>query len=130
MSGEQLTPVLIRYGYRQGAFPMTMDDGSVAWFQPRKRALLPIEGIHVSRSLAKKIRPKKFEITFDKAFEQVMRCCLRPTDNWLSEEFIQAYTQFHKAGWGHAGACWADAEPACGVSGVALCACCCAACVC
>ncbi len=126
MSGEQLTPFLIRYGYRQGAFPMTMEDGAVAWFQPKRRALLPIEGIHVSKSLAKTIRKQPFEIRFDTAFEQVMRSCLRPTDNWISEEFIQVYTQIHKDGWGHSAECWMDGELVGGVYGIALGACFCA----
>lgn len=105
---------------------MTVDDGTVAWFQPKRRALLPIEGIHVSHSLAKTIRQNKFEITFDKAFEQVMRSCLRPSDNWISEEFIQVYTQIHKDGWGHSAECWSDGDLAGGVYGIALGACFCA----
>ena len=80
---------------------MTVEDGTVAWFQPRRRALLPIDGIHVSKSLAKTLRKNKFQVTFDTAFEQVMRGCLRPSDNWISEEFIQVYTKIHHEGWGH-----------------------------
>ena len=105
---------------------MTMDDGTVAWFQPRRRALLPIEGIHVSHSLARTIRRHKFEVKFDSSFEQVMRSCLRPTDNWISEEFIQVYTQIHREGWGHCAECWADGELVGGVYGIALGACFCA----
>src|SRR2546423_12062256 len=126
MSGEQLTPFLIRYGYRQGAFPMTMEDGTVAWFQPKRRALLPIEGIHVSHSLAKVIRKKKFRISFDTAFESVMRLCLRSEDNWISEEFIQVYTQIHREGWGHSSECWSGDELVGGVYGIALGSCFCA----
>src|SRR5690349_6917913 len=110
MSGEPLTPFLIRYGYRQGAFPMTMEDESVAWFQPKRRALMPIEGIHVSHSLAKRIRQGVFKVTFDKAFEEVMRGCLRPSDNWISEEFIQVYTQIHREGWAHSCEAWSDGK--------------------
>ena len=126
MSGEQLTPFLIRYGYRQGAFPMTMDDGTVAWFQPRRRALLPIQGIHVSQSLKRTIRKGKFETTFDMAFEQVMRGCLRPSDNWISEEFIQVYTQIHREGWAHSCECWSQGQLAGGIYGLAIGSCFCA----
>jgi len=126
MSGEQLTPFLIRYGYRQGAFPMTMEDGTVSWFQPRKRALFPIQGIHVSHSLSQTIRQNKFDVTFDQAFEQVMRGCLRPTDNWISEEFIQVYTEIHREGWAHSCECWLDGQLCGGVYGVAIGACFCA----
>jgi len=126
MDGDSLTPWLIRYAYEQGAFPMTMDDGSVEWFQPRRRCLFPIEGIHVSRSLAKTIRKETFEIRFDTSFEQVMRGCLRPDDNWISESFIRVYTQIHNEGWGHCSECWRDGELVGGVYGIALGACFCA----
>jgi leucyl/phenylalanyl-tRNA--protein transferase len=120
MRGEELTPWILRYGYERGAFPMTMDDGSVEWFQPRKRCLFPIEGIHVSRTLAKTIRKGIFEIRFDTAFEQVMRGCYRPTDNWLSEHFIRAYGQAHIEGWAHCSECWLDGELVGGAYGLAL----------
>jgi len=105
---------------------MTMDDGSVAWFQPKKRALFPIDGVHVSHSLAKCIRQKKFEVTFDKDFEGVMRGCLRPTDNWISDEFIQVYTQIHREGWAHSCECWSDGQLVGGLYGLALGTCFCA----
>jgi leucyl/phenylalanyl-tRNA--protein transferase len=105
---------------------MTMDDGQVEWFQPRQRALFPIEGIRVSHSLRKTIRSGKFEIRFDTAFEQVMRGCLRPSGNWISEEFIQVYTAIHYEGWGHCCECWCDGELVGGVYGIAIGGCFCA----
>jgi leucyl/phenylalanyl-tRNA--protein transferase len=126
MLGEELTPWLLRYGYERGAFPMTMDDGAVEWFQPRKRCLFPIEGIHVSRSLEKRIRREDYTITFDTQFEEVMRCCFRPTDNWLSEDFIRAYGQAHIEGWAHSVECWMEGELVGGAYGVALGSCFCA----
>src|SRR4051794_8776293 len=111
MSGDELTPWLIRYAYSEGAFPMTMDDDSVEWFQPVNRALFPIEGIHLSRSMHKLISQVQgarapFTVTFDTAFEDVMRGCLRPGENWISEEFIRVYTQVHLDGWGHSVEVW------------------------
>jgi leucyl/phenylalanyl-tRNA---protein transferase len=126
VNGDELTPWLIRYGYEQAAFPMTMDDGEVHWFQPRRRALFPIEGIHVSRSLAKTIRQDRFQVTFDTAFEQVMQGCFRPEDNWLSEDFVRVYTEIHRQGWAHSSECWLDGELVGGVYGVALGSCFCA----
>ena len=126
MRGEELTPWLLRYGYERGAFPMTMEDGSVEWFQPRKRCLLPIEGIHVSHSLQKRLRKEDFEIRFDTQFELVMRNCFRPTDNWLSEDFIRAYGQAHIEGWAHCSECWQNGELVGGVYGIAFGSCFCA----
>ena len=124
--GDELTPWLVRYAYEQGVFPMADDEGHIDWYQPYRRALLPMEGIHVSRSLAKTIRKGTFEIRFDTAFEQVMRSCLRPKENWISEDIIRVYTQIHREGWAHCGECWMEGELVGGVYGVALGACFCA----
>src|SRR4028119_417323 len=98
MRGEELTPWLIRYAYERAVFPMTLEDGSVGWFQPHCRCLLPIEGIHVSRSLRRTIRRGTFEVRFDTAFEEVMRGCMRPEDNWISEHFVHVYSHIHREG--------------------------------
>jgi leucyl/phenylalanyl-tRNA---protein transferase len=129
--GEELTPWLIRYAYSEGAFPMTMDDGSVEWFQPINRALFPIEGIHVSASMRKVLRKVDrgdlFEVTFDTAFEDVMRGCLRePGENWISEEFIRVYTQIHHEGWAHSVEVWEENQLVGGLYGIALGSCFCA----
>ncbi len=123
---EPLTPWLIRYAYEHGAFPMTLEDGEIGWFRPQRRCLFPISGIHVSRSLAKTIRREVYEVRFDTEFEAVMRGCLRPDDNWISEEFIRVYTQIHREGWGHCVEAWRDGELVGGAYGIALGSCFCA----
>ena len=141
MTGEELTPWLIRYAYEQGAFPMTVDDeeNEVEWFQPRVRALFPIEGIHLSRSMKRvlsrcstpqppssvsgqvlvsvgatnrKTEEGGFVVTFDEAFADVMRSCMRPGENWISEDFIRVYSEIHEQGWGHSCEVWATSERA------------------
>lgn len=121
-----LTPELIRYGYELGAFPMGDEWEEVSWFQPYQRALFPISGIHVSKSLAKTLREGRFEVRFDTSFEAVMRCCLRPNGNWITEEIITAYSQIHRDGWGHCSECWEGDQLVGGVYGIALGACFCA----
>ena len=116
MRGDELTPWLIRYAYEQGAFPMTVDeeDNEVEWFQPRVRAIFPIEGIHLSRSMKRVIgsieggskHDPRFTITFDQAFSDVMRSCMRPGENWISEDFIRVYSEIHEQGWGHSCEVW------------------------
>jgi leucyl/phenylalanyl-tRNA--protein transferase len=120
MKGEELTPWLIRYAYEQGVFPMTMEDGEVEWFQPYRRALFPVSGMHVSRSLAKVIRRCKFEIAFDSEFREVMRMCLRPSENWISEDFIRVYGEIHDQGWGHCVECRSEGRLVGGVYGIVL----------
>jgi len=126
MRGEELTPWLIRYAYERGAFPMTVGDDNVEWFQPNMRALLPITGIHVSKSLQRNIRKQVYEVRFDTAFEEVMRGCLRPGENWISEDFIRVYTEIHHKGWAHCGEAWQDGKLCGGVYGLSLGSCFCA----
>jgi leucyl/phenylalanyl-tRNA--protein transferase len=120
MLGSELTPSMLWYGYVQGAFPMTMDDGNVEWFLPKRRTLLPIEGIRVSKSLRKVIRSGKFEIRFDTAFRQVMLGCLRPSENWISDDFVRVYGLAHEQGWAHSSECWHEGQLVGGVYGLSI----------
>ncbi|HEY0867328.1 MAG TPA: leucyl/phenylalanyl-tRNA--protein transferase [Fimbriimonas sp.] len=129
MRGDELTPWLVQYAYRQGAFPMADDeDQTIRWYQPYVRALLPIEGIHVSRSLARTIRKERFQVRFDTAFERVMRSCLRPEieGNWISEDIIRTYTEIHHLGWAHCAECWEGESLVGGAYGIAIGSCFCA----
>jgi len=103
-----------------GYFPMADEDDTIEWFRTYERCVFPIEGVHVSRSLAKTIRSGRFEIRFNTAFEDVMRACRRPDGNWINEEIIHAYTAVHREGWAHCGECWADGELVGGIYGVAI----------
>jgi leucyl/phenylalanyl-tRNA--protein transferase len=121
MRGEELTAELVLLGTMQGAFPMTDFDDSVNWYRPNERCLFPIEGIHVSRSLAKTLRKVPFEVTFDQAFDDVIRGCLRPPgENWLSEHFFRAYGEAHRQGWAHSCEVWLDGELVGGIYGTAI----------
>lgn len=109
-------------GYREGWFPMVVDEETCEthWLKPKKRCLFPMEGIRVSKSLAKTIRQGKFDVRFDTAFEQVMRNCRRPEGNWINEDFIRAYSQIYTDGWAHCAECWVSENLVGGVYGVAI----------
>jgi leucyl/phenylalanyl-tRNA--protein transferase len=124
--GDELTPWLIGYAYEQGAFPMARDTGEVDWYQPRQRALFPLDGIRVSSSLARVIRKGVYEVRFDTAFGNVMRGCLRPEGNWISSDFIRVYTEIHHQGWAHSCETWLADELVGGVYGIAIGRCFCA----
>lgn len=126
MRGTELTPWLIRHAYQQGIFPMTTDGDQVEWFLPERRALFPISGIRVSRSLRRAMRCFPWEVTFNKNFEQVIRGCLRPHDNWISEEFIRVYGQIHSEGWAHSCEVWLKGQLVGGVYGLSIGRCFCA----
>lgn len=106
--------------YRSGIFPMAdqRDDPEVFWVEPRERAIIPLEGVHLSKSLKKVIRADRFMVTVDRAFEDVIRACAEPRsdhpDTWISERIVQSYIGLHDAGHAHSVECWQpgdDGEP-------------------
>lgn len=99
---------------------MAEPSGEIRWYVPNKRALFPIEGIRVSKSLSKVIKSDKFSVTFNQEFEEVMRCCLRPDGNWISEEMIRVYTLIHHEGWAHSCEVWLDGKLVGGIYGLQI----------
>jgi len=120
MDGRDLTTDMLRYGYLAGAFPMGDEFGDIEWYSVTERALFPITGIHVSRSLQKTIRSGRFRWTFDQAFNEVMHGCLRPGDNWITSEIIRVFTEAHVEGWGHSVEVWSGDELVGGSYGLAI----------
>lgn len=117
----RLTPELLAMAYQQGAFPMADDFGHIEFYGSRQRALFPIEGMRVSRSMAKVIRRGEFEITFDQDFRGVMEGCAdRPEGSWINHEIKRAFAEVHELGWAHSCEAWRGGELAGGVYGVAL----------
>ncbi len=101
--------------YRSGIFPMAdrREDADIFWVEPRERAILPLGGLHVSRSLRKVLRADRYAVTVDQAFEAVIRACAEPrTDHpetWISERIVQSYLGLHRAGHAHSVECWRNA---------------------
>ena len=111
-------PILLR-AYAAGLFPMADDRAaqSVFWVQPDKRAVLPLDGFHLSKSLRKLIRTDRFTVTADKAFAQVLSLCAesasdRPT-TWINHDIEEAFLRLHNLGLAHSVECWeaGDAGP-------------------
>ncbi len=102
--------------YRSGIFPMAdkREDNEVFWVEPRDRAIIPLDGLHLSKSLRKVLRADRFTVTVDRAFEQVIRACAQPRadhpETWISERIVQSYIGLHRAGHAHSVECWVTGE--------------------
>lgn len=102
--------------YRSGIFPMAdkREDSEIFWVEPRERAILPLEGLHLSKSLRKVIRSGRFAITVNQSFEAVIRACAAPRpghpETWISERIVQSYLALHRVGHGHSLECWLSDE--------------------
>ena len=112
--------------YASGWFPMAVTDGTIRWFSPDPRAIIPLDQFHVPRRLARVIRSGIFEITVDRDFEAVIRACAEATregegaGTWIDQEIYESYCQLHEAGYAHSIEAWRDGRLAGGLYGVAL----------
>ncbi len=110
------SPRLVLEAYRIGAFPMADSrDGPVRWYSPDPRAILPLDGFRISRSLRRRVKRGDYRITFDVAFEQVISACARPRpyseDTWINDRIIQTYTALHQMGYAHSVEAWHQGGP-------------------
>ena len=120
--GGDLTVERLLLAYREGIFPWSVNP--ITWWSPDPRAIFELENVRISRSLAKVLKKHPFQITQDRAFEEVMRQCAKPgagrEETWVTPEFIRAYVRLHKAGHAHSVECWLDGALVGGVYGVQI----------
>lgn len=121
---EAITAEMALSGYLQGVFPMAETDGSIYWYEPDPRAIIPIDTYKPAKSLRPVLNQNVFELRFNSDFEGVIRNCSKPRDDqdgvWISEEIVQTYVQLHKLGFAHSVETWKDGKLAGGLYGVAL----------
>jgi leucyl/phenylalanyl-tRNA--protein transferase len=108
-----IDPELLMLAYRSGIFPMAdhRDDPEIFWVEPRKRAILPLDGFHLSRSLARTLRRDRFLVTCNAAFTEVMAACAAPRrdgngESWISHRIAASYERLHAFGGAHSLECW------------------------
>lgn len=122
--GADLEPGTLLAAYRAGLFPMPVHPdrrrSKIAWYSPDPRGILPLDGLHVSRSLRRSRR--RYETRVDTAFEAVMRACADPDreGRWITEDFIAAYVRLFELGWAHSVETWADGVLVGGLYGVRI----------
>jgi len=102
--------------YRSGIFPMAdkREDQDIFWVEPRDRAVIPLDGLHMSKSLRKAVRAPRFTVTLNRAFENVIRACAAPRpghpESWISERIVASYCGLHRAGHAHSVECWMEVD--------------------
>ena len=105
---------LLKTAYRKGIFPWYGENEPVLWWSPDPRCVLKPEAIHISSSLKKVLRKGRFRVTFNEAFERVIRLCAEPragvADTWISGEMIKAYTELYNLGHILSVECWDQHE--------------------
>ena len=116
----ELTPEVLLSAYMQGIFPMAHDDGRIYWFSPQPRAILPLDGLHVSQSLRRVLHHGPFEVRFDTAFDQVIATCAAPAPGREGTWIAAAYSELHRLGFAHSVESWVGEELVGGLYGVSI----------
>ena len=124
--GGDLRAERLLEAYRHGIFPWFNPGQPILWWSPDPRAVLFPPKLRISHSLEKSLRRKKFTVTLDRAFREVISSCAQPRSErsghgtWITPEMIEAYCVLHKRGVAHSVESWSDGELVGGLYGVAL----------
>ncbi|MEI6418187.1 MAG: leucyl/phenylalanyl-tRNA--protein transferase [Sphingomonadales bacterium] len=123
----RLDPDMLLRAYASGIFPMAerADSSDVFWVEPKRRGVLPLDGFHLPRSLAKLLKQGRFRLTVDTAFSDVLAACAAPSpgrsETWINPLIAEAYARLHAQGHAHSVEAWDhDGQLAGGLYGVRL----------
>jgi len=123
-AGGDLSERRLLAAYSRGIFPWFSEGDPILWWSPAERMVLFPEALKVSRSLAKTLRNRRYEVRTDSAFRQVMEACGGPRDGqpgtWILPAMVDAYCRLHRHGYAHSFEVWEEGELVGGLYGVAL----------
>lgn len=119
-AGGDLSTDRLLAAYGAGIFPWYDEDTPILWWSPDPRAVIPIDGVHISRRLRRRVRQGAFQVTWNTAFDQVILACAeeRPDGTWLLPEMREAYKRMHREWYAHSIEVWHEGELAGGLYGV------------
>lgn len=108
--GGELDPGTVLSAYTRGMFPMNLTEGPLAWWSPDPRGILPLDRLHISRSLRSSLQ--RFTCTMDRAFSEVVQGCADPgrAHGWITPEIAAAYQELHELGFAHSVEVWDRSE--------------------
>ena len=118
---RSLSPALVLEAYRQGIFPWPVRQGLVPWASPNPRGVFPLQPVREWPRTVRRAVRAGFSISFDRAFDEVMRACgERGEGTWITPDILATYSELHRLGWAHSIEAWAGEELAGGLYGIAL----------
>lgn len=121
-----LDPALLLGAYSVGVFPMadSRDATDIYWVEPRRRAILPLDTFHLSRSLRRVIAADRFRVTADRAFAQIIALCAEAADDrpdtWINATIERSFLRLHALGLAHSVECWDGERLVGGLYGLAI----------
>lgn len=113
---------LLLNAYAKGIFPMAAarEDEELHWVDPQRRGIFPLDNFHISRSLARAVRRKDYEIRTDSAFSEVVRLCAARSETWINAPLAALYDDLHRIGHAHSLEVRQEGELTGGVFGITL----------
>lgn len=99
----EITPTLLLRAYAAGVFPMAESARSetLFWVDPRRRGILPLERLYISRSLRKRIRRGNFRVKVDENFSETLSGCADRSETWINREIKELFITLHRMGYAH-----------------------------
>lgn len=96
------------------------DDPEVFWVDPRRRGIIPLDGFHLSRSLARSLRKTPHDMRINTAFAEVMDGCAARPETWINVPIFNVFNALHEKGFAHSLEIWEDEHLIGGVYGLAI----------
>jgi leucyl/phenylalanyl-tRNA--protein transferase len=123
--GGDLSAKRLLLAYSKGIFPWYSAGEPILWWSPSPRLVIIPDEFKVPSRLSRFIKQKKYKVTMDHAFQQVITGCASAADRqhkgtWIDDDMIEAYTLLHEIGYAHSVECWMDDELVGGLYGIAL----------
>ena len=120
-AGGDLSPDRLLLAYKNGIFPWYSNEEPILWWCPDPRLVLFPDELHIPRRLGRSIKRSKYNITFNRAFNQVIRLCKNTRkETWITSEMLQAYIRLNQMGYACSIEAWEDREIAGGLYGVLI----------
>jgi leucyl/phenylalanyl-tRNA--protein transferase len=118
--GGNLSVELLLAAYDHGIFPWFNEGERPHWWSPDPRAVMDLDHLHVSRSLARQIRSGGFSVTWNRCFQRVMEECgrHRREGTWIIPAMLHAYVRLYESGCAHSIEVWRDGALTGGLYGV------------
>ena len=118
----ELTVDILLRAYSIGVFPMADRDAKdLFWVEPQERGVFPLNGLIVSRSLARTVRSDRFRVVADRAFETIVRACAEREKTWINDQIVRLYGELFAAGHAHSVEAYEGDTLVGGLYGVSLC---------
>jgi leucyl/phenylalanyl-tRNA---protein transferase len=123
--GGDLQPERVMLAYRKGIFPWFESDDFLLWWSPDPRMVLFADRLKISKSMRTVLRKKQFEVTFNRAFDQVVEACAKvkrfgQNSTWISPGLMEVYSTLHTQGHAHSVEVWEEGSLVGGLYGIDL----------